>query len=58
MKRNKVKQEMAKTVARGLDMVLTAQAHSGACSFFSQPKAPSQLSEFKRVKGTKKYNRC
>ena len=45
MKRNKVK-----TVARGLDMVLTAQAHSGACSFFSQPKAPSQLSEFKKSK--------
>ena len=50
MKRNKVKQERAKTVARGLDMVLTAQAHSGACSFFSQPKAPSQLSEFKKSK--------
>lgn len=50
MKRKDVKQEMAKTVARGLDMVLTAQAHSGACSFFSQPKAPSQLSEFKKGK--------
>ena len=58
MKRNKVKQEMAKTVARGLDMVLTAQAHSGACSFFSQPRHLHSCLNLKRVKGTKKYNRC
>ena len=38
MKRNKVKQEMAKTVARGLDMVLTAQGSFRCLQFLQSAK--------------------
>lgn len=49
-----VKKEITKSVAKGLksslDMVLRAEANTTSCIIFYQPKAPKELTKYRRKK--------
>lgn len=57
MKQNNVSKKVSKYVASALKNVLRAEANSTSCVVFFQPKAPENLSEFKRMKQCKKAYR-